>query len=407
MEKNIIAQVKPTLRHLPPGLARSYIGPSSSAEVCACKAKTRGFIKGVCHPNGNYAQIKAAGLEWIRVDIPYPYNEAGEISESYLNFKNWISGYVQNGIRVMAVTPYPGKFIKAGIDPRIKESEPAVAEVAAFLIRDLRTLVSGFQVTNEMGIAHFTNPLTLPEAARFIGIQLKAMHPLRGNSIIGYNSAGPQADLHELMAEYLDYCDYVGIDIYIGCFMNFGGFIGLFDILLRYLWGFVKKPILLQEFGYIGAGAPKTAEEKAEILKSYGADNEQHAREDIEGFISRMPQRMQEHIARSSPDKSNWGDYVFKSDFVNHLYRELPAATVMRGYPHTPDGQAAFFRDIYPRLKKLDFVCGAFIYCYSDSKECYICSQSDCPTETRWGLVDTQGNEKPSYYAVQQALRKM
>mgnify|MGYP003317637775 CR=1 FL=1 len=33
-----------------------------------------------------------------------------------------------------------------------------------------------------------------------------------------------------------------------------------------------------------------------------------------------------------------------------------------------------------------------FIYCYQDSDKCYVCGQADCPVETKWGLVDAQGN---------------
>jgi hypothetical protein len=36
-------------------------------------------------------------------------------------------------------------------------------------------------------------------AARFIGIQLEAMHPQCGDILLGYNSSGPQADLHTFM----------------------------------------------------------------------------------------------------------------------------------------------------------------------------------------------------------------
>ena len=76
-------------------------------------------------------------------------------------------------------------------------------------------------------------------------------------------------------------------------------------------------------------------------------------------------------------------------------------------YPHTPEGQGRFFRDLIPRMYDLPFVGGLIVYCYSDSERCYMCGQSDCPTETRWGLVDVDGNEKPSYYAVRKAFGRI
>jgi hypothetical protein len=38
---------------------------------------------------------------------------------------------------------------------------------------------------------------------------------------------------------------------------------------------------------------------------------------------------------------------------------------------------------------------------------CYVCGQADCPTETRWGLVDSNGDPKPAFYAVQAAYGKL
>jgi len=43
-----------------------------------------------------------------------------------------------------------------------------------------------------MGIPHFTLPLTMREAARFIGVNLEAMYPHRDGILIGYNSPGPR-----------------------------------------------------------------------------------------------------------------------------------------------------------------------------------------------------------------------
>lgn len=403
MEQYIKSQILPTLAHFPAGIIKSYLGRDMS-ESAALSAKTGGFIKGVCHPNESYEQIKAAGLEWIRIDIPYPMNPDGTRTEAFKRFKERCAGYVERGIRVMAVTPYPGDFIKAGIDPRIRENEPKIRGLIRAALRDLSGLVAAVQITNEMGLPRFTEPLTLDEAARFIGIQAQALRKVKGDILVGYNSAGPQVDLHLKMKPYLKYCDYVGIDIYLGCFYGIGGDIRLFELILRGLRGITGKPVLLQEFGYISGGAPKTEEEKRGILESYGARSESHAREIIDEFVENLPARMRDEIKRLSPEREHRGDFIFKSDFVNHLYRELPEGTVLRGYPHTPEGQAEFYRDIFPRLFKLGFVCGAFIYCYSDSDRCYVCGQDGCPTETRWGLVDTDGREKPSYYAVRDAL---
>jgi len=277
-----------------------------------------------------------------------------------------------------------------------------------FLLNDLRGIAEVYQITNEMGLPQFMKPLTIQEAVRFIGIQLEAMYPHRGDILLGYNSSGPQADLHSLMRPWHKYCDYVGIDIYLGCFVAAGNWMYMFDALMRYLWSMTGKPILLAEFGYISGGAPKTPEEKRAILQRYGVSSEAEAREKLDMFMENIRKVNETLWKRANKLASgNPADLLFNTMERNHFYSELPKGVVIKKYPHTPEGQADFYRDIFPRLAKLPFVLGAFIYNWKDGEKCGYCGQSDCPQETRWGLVDTQYREKPSYYAVRDALAKI
>jgi len=402
LEEFVYKQFAPTLVHVPSSLLSYPLKPRTSAEVKAARQKVGGFVKGVCHGNTNYEQMKGAGIEWNRCDIPFPFDAAGNQQEAYIRFKEKLKGYTDNGMKIMAVTPYPWDFINHGIDPRLPKNEKRIREIAEFLVKDLRELVGIIQITNEMGVPRFTLPLTTKEAVRFMGIQLKAMYPLRGDILIGYNTAGPQVDVHKLMRPYHQYCDYVGIDIYIGCFTSFGNYLRAFDITLAYLWSFTGKPIILCEFGYMSGGAPKTPKEKQEILKRYGASSEAEARSNVDDFVSRLPQKMQDYVRHNA--SGDWGNFLFNSDFKDHLYMELPAETVIPAYPHTPEGQAEFYRDLLPRLMRTPYLLGAFIYCYSDSPHCYVCGQKECPIETRWGLITVDGEKKPSYDAVRRVF---
>jgi len=378
--------------------------------VEAARRKAGGFIKGICHPSDRYAQIRGAGLEWNRADIAFPFDKEGNVRQDYLDWKERMRRYRDNGIRIFAVTPYPGTFIEYGIDPRTPEGEARVKEIAAFLVKDLEGIAEGYQITNEMGIPHFTNPLNMKQAARFIGVQLQAMHPLRGDALLGYNSAGPQGDLHALMRPWLKYCDYVGIDLYIGCFAPVGNSFSTLDMMLRYLWSMTKKPILLAEFGYLSGGAPKTPAEKEAILRRYGVGSEKEAREKIGLVLENMKTAaptLWERVTKNASGPDKYADYLFQIDTKNHLYSELPKRFMVRKCPHTPEGQANFYRTVFPRLAKLPFMIGAFVYAWKDSGRCYACGQSDCPTETRWGLVDGEHREKPGYYAVREALERI
>ncbi|MCR5150189.1 MAG: hypothetical protein K6B52_03065 [Clostridiales bacterium] len=404
MEDFIKNQVAPTLKHLPKNLLKSYFISDSNAGTRSFRKNT-GFIKGICHPSENFEKVKGAGLEWVRSDIPFPFEGDGQIRQSYIDFKARVKRFKDNGFKIMAVSPYPGDYIDYGIDPREEKNKGEIEKIAKFIVTDLQGYIDALQITNEMGIPRFTLPLSLKQGAEFIAANAKAMFPDKGEIVVGYNCAGPQTDLNLLLLPYMKYIDWVGIDIYMGCF--FFGTMWMFDALIRYLWAMTKKPVIICEYGYISGGKPKTKKEKEEIVHSYGAKNEKDARENIVRFVGNLPERMREYVKKCAQEESNYAKYIFHSEFTNHFYRELPRTTKIPGYDHTPEGQAKFYANIIPRLSKYDFLCGMIVYCWQDSDKCYVCGQSDCPTETRWGLVDMNENEKPSYYAVKDAFAKV
>ncbi|MCL1952350.1 MAG: hypothetical protein FWF60_05935, partial [Oscillospiraceae bacterium] len=117
MEDFVKAQLAATLKYAPFHLAAGYLKKTASpaAEDCRRKLGCK-FMKGVCHPTDNYAQIKGAGLEWNRADIQFPFDKAGKVRQEYLDWKEKMRRYRESGIRVMAVTPYPHTFIEFGVD---------------------------------------------------------------------------------------------------------------------------------------------------------------------------------------------------------------------------------------------------------------------------------------------------
>jgi len=116
-------QFAPIIAHVPPALLSYPFKAKTSAEAIAGREKVGGFIKGVCHGREDYDQMKAAGIEWNRCDIPFPFDASGNVREDYVRFKTKLQGYVDNGMKIMAVTPYPREFIAHGIDPRLPENE--------------------------------------------------------------------------------------------------------------------------------------------------------------------------------------------------------------------------------------------------------------------------------------------
>lgn len=376
-------------------------------EIPVAEEKIGGFMKGVCHLDPDYKLIKDANVEWFRDDIPFPFAADGSISPHYENWKKEAKEYVDNGIRIFGVTPYPDDYIAYGLDPRKPESRKGIQDIARFYINDLKGIVGAFQVTNEMGIDRFTLPLTLEEAAEFIGMQLEAMYPVRGDVIIGYNLGGLSLlQLTPLMGDYHQYCDYVGVDMYLGCFENVLKNPDQLITLLSFVRKNTGKPIILCEFGYIGYGEPKTEAEKKAILQKYGFDSEEEARANIWEFVNNLPDDLTEEITRDYSDRSpeEVGNLIFDGEYSNHIYCELPDGYGLYGYPHTPEGQAELYDYIIKKVRNLDYVIGMCLYCWADSDSCYVCGQAECPVETGWGLVDGKGQPKPAYYAVQRGF---
>ncbi|MBQ6267292.1 MAG: hypothetical protein IJK64_05920 [Clostridia bacterium] len=368
--------------------------------VQALLAQTGGYIYGVCHPNENYELLGDAGLQWVRFDIPYPYNQAGEISGHYLDFKARAKGYTDRGFKVMAVTPYPKDYFNIGGFNPVEEVEKT-QEIAVFLYEDLKDITGAFQVTNEMGLDTFTKPLTLEEAAVFIGIQLEALDKVTENFPIGYNSADMSRNLHKLMKPYLPYCDYVGIDLYTGNQGNAKA--SDYAKKVKELYRNTCKPILIQEFGFWSEGGPKTAEQKAEILGYYGYATEAEAIADGMNFIRKLPPQFQQRLKDGYPDdEDRWAEIVFEKEY-QHFYGETAAET-MESIPHTPEGQAEYFRRVMGELKKLNCLAGMIIYCCQDMERCWACGHTWCPFETRWGLFYLDGTPKPAYYAVKDII---
>jgi hypothetical protein len=392
-------------RYVPSNIVKSYFLPKSSREVAEARRKLGEPIKGICHPSGDLRLITAAGITWYRADCPVPFDAQGELREEYIRFKEHIAAYADAGIRIFLVTPYPQEYIReAGLDPRLSENEARLREAALFLLEDLRPCIGAMQITNEMGAPRFTLPLNLDEACRYMGVQLAALYPRRGDVLIGYNIAGPSANVVKRMKPWRRYCDFVGIDIYIGCFAPVGNWLFVFDLMLRYIWAHAGKPVILTEFGYIGAGQPKTKAERQAILRSYGAESESEARRDIKAFAKRLNPKMQGYMEKNA--SGDWGDFLFLPDFRNHFYKELPKGFAIKKYPHTPVGQADFYRDLIPRLMKYPFMLGFCMYCWHDTDDCF-CGQPDCPIENNFGITDIKGNPKPAYYAVQDALSEV
>lgn len=406
-------------RHILAGWLKSYF-MTTVEQVGETKEKTGGIIHGVCHPKFDTEGCLDANVDWVRFDMyDTVFDADGNETVGYQLYKEACKIYTEAGIKVMAITPYPDAYLfspyfggdeatltPSSVDPRTPEGLAYIAKEARYIAEDLQGYVAGIQITNEMPVDRFRWPLTLEEAADFVAVQLEAMNEVKGDIIVGYNVADFQmVNYYEMLAPYNEYCDYLGIDLYLGCFENVFKSAIWYDIILRGFYAQSKLPILLCEFGYIGAGQALTEEERSEFLGRFGYANEEEAKADILNLIENenFNPTLREHLYLEVPDKDpdKLRDLLFNplntNNYRQHFYEELDNGYQLKNYEHTREDQAAFYRDVLKKFEKMDFLVGAFAYCWKDSSTCYICGSANCPVETGWGFIDLNGERKPSF----------
>jgi len=294
-----------------------------------------GYIYGICQPEDEYSDtLMDTGFKWVRFDIPCPFDKNGYnngnvkyVRNEYKKFKERCAYYKAQGFKILAVTPYPKDLIS---DMSIEnptgdfDAFMDIAEfVAEYIYNDVKDDGSGkpcvdaLQITNEMGITTFTAPLSLEQAATYIGLQLEAIDGIReadDKIQIGYNSADltlTSKYLHELLSPYYQYCDYIAIDLYMG---NQGEATAKDYVKkVKDLYSITNKPVVITEFGFWSEGGLKTAEQKAAILyDNYGYNSEAEAIADGQNFIDKLPAQFRKTLLQDYPDNADISDPVHR-----------------------------------------------------------------------------------------------
>ena len=391
---------------------------------------TNEFIRGVCHPGQKLDLMQEAGLRWVRIDVPFPYERGrwGELSQQYLEFRLRCEEYHEQDIRMMCITPYPRSFVETGIDPAGNEGLGRVHELCRFLAADFMHLDVCWQITNEMNVFHFRHPLSLEQAAGFILAGLRGVRDGAPGAVCGYNTAGvggaslgiavevaqalggvgigdvngitganDAVKLIEALKPYHELADYIGLDTYKGTWQDGEGEDIIADVDKAYT--LTGLPVLLQEFGFASAGEIFTLEEVVGFFSSIGYDCLDEIFEDPSPFLARVKGRLSGIIGQSPPHER----VKNALSLLPHIMKKWPGGS--RRYPHTPEGQADFYDNLMGMLLAHPHICGAFIYCWSDSKECYLCRADDCPCETAWGITHSDESPKPAYHIIRKHFK--
>ncbi|MBQ1965395.1 MAG: hypothetical protein II348_01825 [Clostridia bacterium] len=358
--------------------------------------KTNGFIKGICHPNGESTRILDAGITWVRMDAPFPFDENGAISESHNNFVKQIRDYYEIGLHAILISPYPGTFIENGIDPRTIEGLEEVRRICAFMAKEYEPFGVCWQATNEMHIVHFRAPLNAHESTEFLIASLQGLRQGASGAAIGHNSVSHDGTWNPYCLKINDKVeyDYIGLDLYNGTWSDGGPKTYVEQI--EALYQLVQKPVILMEFGFSSRGGNirRGGSEITEYLRRLGYRDETELFSDPLRFVENLPKRLQRSVMQCAPED-------FETAILNcfpHLLKSWISEPI---FPHDESGQAQFYESLLPMLLQTPCLAGAVLYCWRDSDACFSCGAHDCPCETAWGITRMDGSKKPVYRVIQ------
>jgi hypothetical protein len=332
-----------------------------------------GVASGLPMADGEDARLmREAGIGWLRC------GKLGLDPEKFLcgegrtpvlaALKERIGNLRDRGFQIMGITPNPGNMPASAGPPGSSAYHDNYRRMCAFLGEEFHGLIDWWQVANELDIWLFRETLSLDDSVTFLKAGINGLKESDPDLKVGINitlypslpgKVDGNTDLHEgvYIAEriYGDAAldlDYAGFDSYPGTWRSGG-----VDSWVEYLEGFhrlTQKPLLIQEFGYSSAGEMMSAEESASGIFPCQA-----------------------------------GKWRF----------------AWRG-AHTPEIQAAFLDETIKTFAKIPYLLGATYYRWEDQDRCWQCQKEGCPVETAWGLVDLNGNPKPSYFSLKSAAAK-
>lgn len=331
----------------------------------AAKDKIRGIVYAYT-PEKRYDMVRELGVEWIRLNIPFPWNDriGGTVSEQWKHIKAEFKEAVESGLHVMPSTPtilgFPRELCG---EYGSREFYDNVRRTSAFMCEELGELAhSLWQCMNELDIPTFSGDVPLDICAECCRQTALGINDINPNAVCGTNFASWREESRHV-GEILFSGDhpfgYIGNDQYYGSWQP--GTIEDWNDTLDDMWNTFGLPILINEWGY----SSRSHTWNAEKLKSVRAE--------------KMP--------------------------ANYVCQNKAWAFELEG-GHNEEIQAEYFRRGLEIFAAHPHVLGNFMFCFSDAVRCWQCGEENCPAECYWGLVDVNCKPKPAFYAAKEAIRK-
>ena len=324
-----------------------------------------------------YGMVTDIGLEWIRLNIPFPWEDKmfGELSENWLRVEKDIKEAVDAGLKVMPSVPTMGSYnTPVGSEEVVWRDEwpdfvgekgsdeyyDNVRKSSAFMCQRLgENAHSLWQCMNEIDIETFRGEYSIEIAVDTCRAAAEGITSINPNAVCGTNFTAwwdYTKDISRMLYRPGHKFGYCGIDGYYGSWHE--GTVEKWENTINDMYEFCNMPVLVNEWGYSSGGVIIT--------------------EDLDW--------------KNWP--KGWSENCYGKGWRYHYNGE-----------HSPEAAAAYIKRGLEIFINNPNCLGQFMFCFSDAKRCWHCGQSECPSECLWGIVDIDLNPKPAYYVVKEALK--
>lgn len=314
------------------------------------------------------ATLKNAGITFVKVHIPYPFDSAGNMSNGYLVAKRAVKLIAKCGLEPVCQSFTPGgnaynaatgKVEWMSYLPNVFDDYDddyfykLILQGCEFIGKDLKEYGNCWIVSNEPNLTPFTGPMTIDQISKYINTcaqGLKKGNPAAYCGVNIFGSADHQKAVRLLPKLYCEgtYLDYLGLDSYFGTLVE--GSPEKWDDYIDTYYNIVNKPIMITEFSY----------------SSY-VYNEADRENDSTGLQYNSP------VCR---------DKRFSFEWIGHTRSE-----------QTQKEYAQICIEIFKQHPEVIGWC--WFSNIDKDGPCWECGDRKCPMESSWGLLRSDGTAKP------------
>lgn len=330
--------------------------------------------------------MREAGLNIVRNYGSFPFTDQSmtTLSKEYIEFRDSIKYYAENGIETLGMVLHPGQMGTDGEGNIAYQWQyPAwmgsldddyyfevLDYVSAFVAKDLKDYVTYWQIGNEQDMPSFIGDMTREQNERWMQVAAHGVKKGNPNAKCCTNMAGVYGnreghgirDYTKELLEKLYLCensayDFISIDGYFGSWIP-----GEPQDWIRYIdeaYEATGKPVLIMEWGYstLQCGEPRPEEQK-------------------------------ERLTFNTPvcKEKSWAPLGFS----------------WKNQPHSEELQAEYIRECAKIFYEHPHCMGQLFFQWSDQPNCWQCGEPDCPAESAWGCIFADGTPKKGYYALKE-----